>query len=73
MPEAVPPVQLLVQECLVAASDSIRLHDRYSYPVCTPDGTGSFLVLVPISGSSPAAKWGFRGEACFRVRQAFYC
>ena len=22
---------------------------------------------------SPAAKWGFRGEACFRVRQAFYC
>ena len=22
---------------------------------------------------SPAAKWGFRDEACFRVRQAFYC
>ena len=23
--------------------------------------------------NSPAAKWGFRGEACFWVRQAFYC
>ena len=32
--------------------------------------------LAPILGcrlTPHAAKWGFRGEACFRVRQAFYC
>ena len=31
------------------------------------------IALETAGTCSPAAKWCFRGEACFRVRQAFYC
>ena len=57
-----------------SALTQIRHEDNLSQIISAVfEAEGRAEWQIHLRRHSPAAKWGFRGEACFRVWQAFYC